>query len=96
MEKRDEARARFEALAKGRYAPRRRSVQESKESLRQLDPGLDVSRVLQALDTGDLNGAAKSLTIEMVASQALVYFYPLIVTAIETVTDLILKKPVSK
>ena len=96
MGKRDEARARFEALAKGRYVPRRQSIREAKERLRQVDPGLDVSRVLQALDTGDLNRATKSLAIEIAASQALAYFYPLIVTAIETATDLITKKPASK
>ncbi len=87
-----EARERFEALAKGQYVPQKLSVQKARERLRQVDPGLDVSRVLRALDEGDIKRAGMSLAVEAAASQALAYFYPLIVDAVEMAVNLIPKK----
>ena len=87
-----EARTRFEAIAKGRYVPKKLSVGEAKERLRRTDPGLDLSHVFQALDEGDLKRAGTSLAIEVAAAQAFTYFYPLAVDAVQLITDLIPKK----
>jgi len=89
---RKEALTRFEAIAKGRYVPKKLSVREAKERLRRVDPGIDFSRVFQALDAGDVKRAGTSLAVEVAASQALTYFYPLVVDTVQLVSDLISKK----
>lgn len=92
MERREEALARFEALAKGRYVPKKLSIGDAKERLRRVDPGLDFSHTFRALDEGDLKGAATSIAIEVAAAKAFTYFYPLVVDAIQLVADLIPRK----
>ncbi len=86
------ARARFQAIARGRYVPGHLSVEEAKARLRRADPGLDFSHIFQALDEGDLRRAGSSLAVEVAASRAFAYFYPLMVDAVQLVLDLIPKK----
>ena len=80
-----EARRRFDAIVKGRYVPRRTSLEVAKRRLRETDPGIDMSELLHALNEGDIKGAGASLLWQTLAPETIAYFTPLIVSTIESV-----------
>ncbi|BDY13321.1 hypothetical protein [Hydrogenimonas cancrithermarum] len=84
MSELEEARRRFDAIAKGRYAPRTLSLEEAKARLRETDPGIDVSDLLAALDEGDLKRAGTSLVWQVIAPETIAYFTPLIVELLQS------------
>ena len=79
-----ESRRRFDALLKGRYAPRPISPEEAKLRLRQTDPGIDISEFLAALSQKDLRRAGNALVWQTLAPETIAYFTPLIVGAIQS------------
>ncbi len=81
MDELQEARRRFEKIARGEYVPKPMSVEEAKARLREADPGLDLSDVIAALDEGDLQRAGLALFRQSVAPQAIAYFAPLLAEA---------------
>ncbi|WP_201351841.1 hypothetical protein [Hydrogenimonas urashimensis] len=82
-----EARKRFEAIAQGRYVPKKLSVGEAKKRLRETDPGIDVSDLLCALAEGDLKRAGSSFLWQTLAPETVAYFTPLIVGAIASMME---------
>ena len=84
MDSRAEARRRFDAIVKGRYAPKTLSLEEAKARVRETDPGIDMSELLRALNEGDLKRAGSSLLWQTVAPETIAYFTPLIVGVIES------------
>ena len=84
-----EAKERFEALSKGRYYPKRLTLQEAKERLARTDPGLDISPLLSAKDAAELKRAALSLLAQSAQPQTLSYFSPLLVEALDEVLKLL-------
>ncbi len=84
-----EAKERFEALSKGRYYPKKLTLQEAKERLIETDPGLDISPLLGAKDAAALKHAALSLMAQSAQPQTLSYFSPLLIEALDGVLKLL-------
>ena len=83
MDEVEKARARLDALLKGRYVPKRLSPEEAKRRLIEADPGLDLSDVLKALQEGDAAKAAQNLLYQSLAPEAIAFFSPLIASALQ-------------
>ena len=77
------ARARLEALLKGRYVPRESDVESAKRRLQACDPGIDISEALEALSRGDLPRAADALLYQAVAPQTIAFMAPVIASFLQ-------------
>ncbi len=92
----NEAKAKFEAVSKGRYYPKRMTPEEAKKRLVETDIGLDISAFLAARDEASLKRAGWSLLIEAADIRTLSYFSPLIETAAGAILRLLDNKEPSK
>lgn len=88
-----EARARFEAVSKGRYYPKKVTPQEARERLLETDPGIDISPILRARDEEDLKRAALSLLAQSADPKMVSYFSPVIIEAINAFLAFAEKEP---
>ncbi len=72
------AKERVRLISRGRYACKNLTTREAKERLLEVDPGLDISRVLQAVDKGEFKRAGVFLVSEVAVTHTLSYFAPLL------------------
>ncbi|MCF6201994.1 MAG: hypothetical protein L3J42_07740 [Hydrogenimonas sp.] len=87
-----QVKARFEALSKGEYYPKKVTPAQAKERLRETDPGLDISPLLKAEDGESLKRGAVSLAAQSADLKMLSYFSPIAIDVLEKVLALLNKK----
>ncbi len=88
-----EVKARFEAVSKGRYYPKKVTPLEARERLRETDPGIDISPILRARGEEDLKRAALSLLAQSADPKMVSYLSPVIIEAISAFLAFAEKEP---
>jgi hypothetical protein len=76
------ARQNLQTLFKGKRPPGEISTKEAKARLRAADPGLDISRSLKHLGSGEVKEAVLSLAVEVTASLTIFSIQPLMTTLV--------------
>jgi hypothetical protein len=72
----EQARARFRAVARGRYVDHGLDVEEAKARLRESDPGVDIAPLLGAMEHGDYRMAFAGLVPWLWSSEARRFLQP--------------------
>jgi len=88
----DEAKKRFEAVAKAKYIHKKISTEDAKARLRETDPGIDISDALKHANGGDLNLAGSALFLQTLNLEFVNYIFPLFAKGINSVLAPMLKK----
>ncbi len=75
---------RFKLILEGKYVPKEITIQQAKEKLRKTDPGIDISGLLQIINSEKKEYILKKIIVEITTNpDILIYYMPIIKTILK-------------